>query len=101
MIASPNPTLAGGSVQALRLVNHQSANYTATAGTIANAVGSSVVRVVATSDCYIAVGVSPTATTSDIYLPAGAIEYLRCVPGDKVSAVQALVAGTIHVTECD
>ncbi len=80
---------------------HQSVAYTGTAGTISNATGSmtQVIRVVATSACYIAIGSSPTATTSDIYLPAAVPEYFVVPPSSKVSAIQASAGGTLHVTE--
>lgn len=84
-----------------RLSTHQSKAYTGTAGTIDNVVGSQTrkVRVVVTSAAYVKVGDSPTATTSDVYMPADAPEYFTCTPGQKVSAIQVSAAGTLHVTE--
>jgi len=84
-----------------RLGTHQNVAYTGTAGTIANAISAGVykVRVVATTACYVAIGSSPTATTSSAYLPADSPEYFTCNPGEKVSAVQLSAAGTLHVTE--
>lgn len=86
---------------AFRLSTHQSVAYTGTAGTISNAVGAQtrLVRVVVTSAAYIAVGAAPTATTSDVYIPADIPEYFIVGPGEKVSAVQASAGGTLHVTE--
>jgi hypothetical protein len=80
---------------------HQSVAYTGTAGTITNGIGAQiqVVRIVSTSACYVAFGVSPTATTSSIYMPADKPEYFTVAPGDKVSAVQVSAGGTLHVTE--
>ena len=74
--------------------------YTATAGQ-SNAfhAQTTVVRVVATSACYIKFGSNPTATTSDHYLPADWVEYFKVTGGDKVSAVQASAGGTLSVTE--
>jgi len=82
---------------------HQSVAYTGTAGTISNATGAQirVIRVVLTSAGYIAIGAAPTATTSDIYMPAGVPEYFVVSPGVKVSAIQAAAGGTLHVTEMD
>lgn len=79
----------------------QNVAYTGTAGTITNGVGAStkLVRVVATTACYIAVGTAPTATTNDVYLPADKPEIIRIVPGHKVSAIQAASGGTLIVTE--
>ena len=88
-------------LRAFRLGTHQSKAYTGSAGTIDNAVGAGcfAVRVIATSACFIAIGKSPTATTSDIYVPADKPEIFICFPGEKVSAVQSTVGGTLHVTE--
>jgi hypothetical protein len=56
-----------------RIGTHQNIAYTGTAGTVANVVTSGVqkVRVVATTACYITIGVRP-ATTAGIYMPATA-----------------------------
>ena len=84
-----------------RLGTHQSAAYTGTAGTITNAISAGVkkARIATTSASYIKIGVAPTATTSDVYMPADAAEYLTVAPGEKVSAIQVSGAGTLHVTE--
>ncbi len=84
-----------------RLGAHQSVTYTGTAGTIANAIttGVSKVRVLVTTDAYIKIDNSPTAAITDVYLPALQAEYFTVTPGMKVSAVQAALAGTLHVTE--
>lgn len=100
MTTSANPTLPNG-VQALRLGTHQKVAYTGTAGTIANVVTASVLRVFCTSAAYIKIAVSPTATTFDMLVGANQPEYFRCVPGDKVSAVQVSAGGTLHVSEMD
>src|SRR5690242_6135195 len=94
------PTLVHD-VQALHPSNHQSVAYTAVAGTIATAIRSSIVRVVCTSQAFVAVGPNPTATTSDVYFPTDAVEYFHLNPGDKVSAIQLTAGGTLHVTEMD
>lgn len=101
MPASNTPTLVRG-VQALSPVTHQSVAYTGTHGVITNAVKGTIIRVVVTSDAYIALGSAPTATTSDVYLPANTPEYFRAVSGTtKVSAIQLATGGTLHVTEMD
>lgn len=85
-----------------RPLTHQSVAFTGTAGTISSVFGTNfngVVRVVATTACYIKIGVSPTATSSDVYLPAGLPEYFKARPGEKVSAIQVSSGGTLHVTE--
>jgi hypothetical protein len=84
-----------------RLGTHQSVAYTGTAGTITNAVGTGVqkVRVVVTTAAYIKIGSSPTATTSDVYIPADSPEYFTIAAGEKVSAIQSASGGSLHVTE--
>lgn len=84
-----------------RLGTHQKVAYTGTAGTITNAVGSQTrkVRVMATTDAYIVIGSSPTATANDPPLPANSVEYFSINPGEKVSAIQVASGGTLHVTE--
>jgi hypothetical protein len=79
----------------------QNVAYTTTAGTIASGIGlgCTVVRVVATTDCYIKVDKSPTATTSDVLLPASDPEYIIVNPGEKISAIQVSSGGTLNVTE--
>lgn len=81
------------------LSTHQSVAYTGTAGTIANAVVSTLVRVVTTTAAYIKIGSSPTATNTDVYIPANTPEYFTIAAGQKVSAIQVSAGGTLHVTE--
>ncbi len=84
-----------------RLGTHQSASYTGTAGVITNAMSAGIhkCRVVVTTASYIKIGVSPTADTVDVYLPADAPEYFTINEGEKVSAVRVTSSGTLHVTE--
>ena len=84
-----------------RLGTHQSVAYSTVAGTIATAVGSQTyaVRVaLVTLAGFVKIGDSPTATTSDVYMPAGLPEYFTITPGQKVSAIST-GSGTLHVTE--
>ncbi len=80
---------------------HQSKAYTGTAASITNATAAhtKTIRVVATTECYIAIGASPTATTSSVFMPALAIEYFEVPPSIKVSAIRVASSGTVHVTE--
>lgn len=91
-----------------RLSTTQAVAYTGTAAASSNAFGSQTrqVRVVANSACHIAFGTSPTATTSDPFLPANWIEYITVQPSQKISAVRAgtdglvtATSGTLWVTE--
>lgn len=80
---------------------HQKVAYTGTAGVVSNATGAyiTVIRVVLTSAGHVAIGSDPTATTSDIYMPANVPEYFIVPPSSKVSAVQVSAGGDLHVTE--
>lgn len=84
-----------------RLQTHQSVAYTATAGTVTNtfSLGVTKIRVMCTSDAYIKIGKTPTATTADPIIPANSVEYFLTREGEKVSAVQVSAGGTLHVTE--
>jgi len=86
-------------VQALRPGTTYKIAYTGTAGVISNGVTASFARIVCTTAAYIAFGETPTATASDLYVPADSPEYFRIPPGHKVSAVQVASGGTLHVTE--
>lgn len=48
-----------------------------------------LVRILADANCHVEVGSAPTATTSNMYLPAGVPEYFTVQPGDKIAAVTA------------
>jgi|694.fasta_scaffold57624_7 hypothetical protein len=92
--------LNGQYLDAVGLGASQAVAYTGTAAA-SNAFNAqtSVVRVVATTDCFISTGANPTATTSSAYLPAGTVEYIRVNPQDKISAVRRSADGTLYVTE--
>ncbi len=65
----------------------------------ATAENTRIIRVVATTDCHIATGSNPTATTNSTFLPAYSIEYFKIVGGHKVAAIKATTAGVLFVTE--
>lgn len=75
-------------------------SYTGTAGTTAAvSANATVVRVIATTDCFIEIGENPTAVAnSGMYLPALTPEYFSCPPSAKVSAIQVSSGGSIYVT---
>ena len=83
----------------------QDVSYTGTAGTTTNPVslGCTVVRLLATSACYVTIsntGNVVTATTANgFYLPATTPEYVRVNVGDKISAIQVSASGTLNVAE--
>jgi len=58
------------------------------------------VRVAATSACRVRIGDgTPTALSTDTYLPADQPEYFTCTPGQKVAVIQESAAGKLSVTE--
>lgn len=60
------------------------------------------VRLVATSDCWIAFGANPTAVasgTASVLLPAGVPEYFWVYPGERVAAIQSSAGGSLNIAE--
>lgn len=55
------------------------------------------VRVCSDTDCFVAFGSNPTATTSSIYLPAKVPQVFGIQPGQKVAAIGT--SGKLYVTE--
>ena len=92
--------LNGRIAQAVGFGAVQSVSYTGTAA-VSNAVGANtrIVRLVATTDCHVAISTNPTATTSSAYLPQGVVEYVRVNPGDKVSAIRRSQDGALNIVE--
>lgn len=60
---------------------------------------STVVRLLSSSDCFIEVGASPTATSSSMFLPVGTIEYFVISVGQKVAVISAGNTGDLFMTE--
>lgn len=58
-----------------------------------------IVRVVSTTDCHIRFDANPTATTTQMYLPANVVEYFRVNPGHKIAGIQRAAGGSLYVTE--
>jgi len=81
----------------------QAVSYTATAGVTSDPVtdGVSVVRLMSTTDCFIAVGASPTADSSGMYIAATVETFIRVRNDgtDKISGVRVSSDGTLYVTE--
>lgn len=61
--------------------------------------GIHVIRIVSTTDCHFAIDKTPTATTSDTFLPANVVEYISVHQGEKVAFIQNAAGGTAYVTE--
>jgi hypothetical protein len=62
------------------------------------AINSTIVRVLATADCHIVFGGSPTATANDTLLPANQPEYFVFTPGQCIAVVQDSAPGTLFIT---
>jgi len=59
------------------------------------------VRLVATSDCYIAFGANPTAVVgASMLVTAATPEYFGVAPGEKLAVIQSSAAGVLNITEC-
>lgn len=61
-----------------------------------------IVRLVATTACFVKISTgTPTATSSDLFLPAGVPEYfgVNGYQTVKVAALQSSASGTLYVTE--
>jgi len=67
-----------------------------------SAVGSntSIVRIAVNADTYVAVGSNPTATSSSMMMPSGAVEFIAVTAGtDKVAVLQVSAAGVASIVE--
>lgn len=72
---------------------------TSTATTNGVAADTSLVRLIADVDCYIAIATTPVAAATSMRLPAGIPEYFRVQSGWKVAARGVVTTGTLCVTE--
>jgi hypothetical protein len=96
-----NSTLArdrlGNVIQALPIGTTQTVAYTGTAGVTTNAIGTSMFRIVCTTDAFVATGTAPTATTAGMFVPAKTPEWFPIDPGHKVSVIQASASGSAYI----
>jgi hypothetical protein len=58
-----------------------------------------LVRVAVTTDCYVARGVNPSASNTDMYMPAGSVEYFAVIPGEKLAFLQVSSGGFASITQ--
>jgi hypothetical protein len=65
------------------------------ASAVVNATDNQLIRVVATAAMNITVGSAPTATNSDMYLPAACVEYYIIPANTKVAAIGT---GDVYIT---
>jgi ribosomal protein L18 len=84
------------SIQVLRHGSTEAVAYTGTAAA-SSALSKGVYRVVSTTDCHFSL--DGTATSSDVFMPAGSVEFVRTNAGDAISFIQSASGGTAYVTE--
>jgi len=58
-----------------------------------------LVRLVATTNCYVAFGTDPTADTSSLLLIANVPEFFGVKPGEKVAVLRSASDGTLSIAE--
>jgi hypothetical protein len=101
----PSRAANGGSLennmwQAIFLGTTQKVSYTATPALSASVQPRvNLVRLFATTDCHIAIGVAPVATTNDTVLKADYPEYFCINPGEKISFRRRTTNGDVWITE--
>lgn len=90
----------GHVAQCMGLGTAQKVSYTASSAVgSAFGTGTRIVRVYATTDCHIRFGTTPTAVTTDTFIPAGVPEYFAVNAGVKIAAVRNSASGDLYVTE--
>lgn len=72
--------------------------YTGTKGDIIVPAGVSKIRVLASTDAFVAIGAGAVATTASMPVTGKVYEYFDCSPGDIVSFIQSSSNGTGYVT---
>ena len=87
-----------------RIIAGSGQNITSS-GTAANnstafASNTSIIRISPSAAIRYRVGPNATALTTDTLLPAGAVEYVGIVAGDRLSVIQDSTGGTVSVSEC-
>ena len=58
----------------------------------------SIVRIAATSACYVAVGETPVATSGSMLLFDGMVDYIKVLAGEKIAVLQISGAGAVNFT---
>lgn len=84
------PTIRSGRafpVAHMPALAEQVVTYTTSTASDAFNAKTTLIRVHTDSICSIAIGASPTATTSTARMAAGTTEYFRVTPGEKIAAV--------------
>lgn len=99
---SQTVAIGAGSVQSAPFSVGPVGGYSATGQPVTSPNNTAHVRLVATSDCWVAFGANPTAAVGSvaaILLPAGVPEYFWVYPGERVAVIQNTAAGSLNVAE--
>lgn len=85
----------------LKIITNQTVSVSGTSAAVTNAFGNgtTIIRLVSTTDCYLKFGATPTAVATDMLLPANVVEYFGATPGVKIAALQRSASGVLYVTE--
>ena len=61
----------------------------------------SLIRVFATQDCFLAFGSAPTALTdgTSMFIPGGLIDFIGVTPGQKLAVIESTTDGVLYITE--
>jgi hypothetical protein len=91
----------GDAIQAGKLGTVQKVSVSSSSAATSNAFGTStsLVRVAVSTDCYVTFAVTPTATTSMTFLPAGSVEYFLVEPSTKAAFIRNTADGVATVAE--
>lgn len=84
---------------AYKIGSTQNVTISGTSAVTSNAVGSPFVRLASTTNCYVAFGTGPTATTSDMLVAtSNKGEVFKINPNWKVAGIQVSAGGVLSVT---
>ena len=102
---SQNVVIGAGSLQSLAFSTGPVGAYSTASTSFGAPVlvpnNTSHVRLVATSDCYVAFGANPTAVAgAGMLITASTPEYFWVAPGEKVAVIQVAAGGILNITEC-
>ncbi len=86
-----------GSLPVIRPGTTQRMTVTSTS-TQSAPVDGNVVRLLATTDRYIAFGADATADANCLFLPANSPEYFACYGADRVAAIAEGADGALYIT---
>ncbi len=69
------------------------------AQSVALGASTGLVRIAVSTDCFVAFGANPTAVATDMFMPAGLVEYFAVDPGTKVAFLRSTADGFASITE--